>query len=236
MSSAHSSGVPRRFIGVRSRPISTKCGGYCSVPLDLMMPGATAFTWRLCWAHSTASVLVMFSTPARAAPVWTMPGKPRAMLAMMFTIRPFFWGIMHLVATAWVTKKVPFRLFLMTASQPRVVTCSAVVGNCPPALFTSTEMGPSSPATASTSAATCSGSRMSHVLPRATMLRAASSFTAPSRRSCLRPQMATLAPSSPSVCAVARPMPLPPPVMSATCPSKSPGLKMLAMTRASLAF
>ena len=44
----------------------------------------------------------MFSTPARAAPVCTIPGKPRAMLAMMLTMRPRRCGIMWRVATAWV--------------------------------------------------------------------------------------------------------------------------------------
>ena len=92
MSCATSPAVPTRFIGVFLRLASMSSGGYWSVPLVRMMPGATALTWMLCCAHSTASVFVMFSTPARAAPVWTMPGKPRATLAMTFTIAPALRG------------------------------------------------------------------------------------------------------------------------------------------------
>ncbi len=49
-----------------------------------------------------------------------------------------------------------------------------------------------------------------------------SSATAGSSFSALRPQIATLAPSSASSRAVASPMPLPPPVMSPTWLEKSP--------------
>ena len=41
-----------------------------------MTPGAIALTRMPCIAHSTASVFVMLSTPARAAPVCTIPGNP----------------------------------------------------------------------------------------------------------------------------------------------------------------
>ena len=44
----------------------------------------------------------MFSTPARAAPVWTIPGKPRAIWAMTFTMRPRRRGIIDAVATSRV--------------------------------------------------------------------------------------------------------------------------------------
>ena len=43
--------------------------------------------------------------------------------------------------------------------------------------------------------------------------------------SCLRPQMATCAPSAAISCAVQRPMPLPPPVTTTVRPLKSPGVK-----------
>ena len=66
------------------------------------MPGAIELTPMPCCAHSTASVLVMFSTPARAAPVCTIPGKPRATLAMMFTMRPRRCGIIDATATSRV--------------------------------------------------------------------------------------------------------------------------------------
>ena len=44
---------------------------------EMITPGATALTRMPNCDHSTASDIVMFSTPARAAPVCTMPGKPR---------------------------------------------------------------------------------------------------------------------------------------------------------------
>jgi hypothetical protein len=67
-----------------------------------MTPGAMAFTARPCAAHSTARVFVRFSTPARAAPVCAMPGKPRATFAMMFTTRPRRAGIIEVTATSRV--------------------------------------------------------------------------------------------------------------------------------------
>ena len=72
------------------------------MPDDWMMPGATALTRTSNCAHSTASDLVMFSTPARAAPVCAMPGKPRAMLAMTLTMLPARCGIIARVATSRV--------------------------------------------------------------------------------------------------------------------------------------
>src|SRR3569623_16674 len=77
LDAATSSTVPARFKGVSAMPRSSSCGGYCFVPAELLIPGATAFTRIPNCAHSTASVIVMFSTPARAAPVCTIPGNPR---------------------------------------------------------------------------------------------------------------------------------------------------------------
>ena len=77
---ATSAGVPRRFIGVFRRLSSTSSGGYCSVPVDRMIPGAIALTWMLCCAHSTARVFAhALLDPCARNPVWTIPGKPRAM-------------------------------------------------------------------------------------------------------------------------------------------------------------
>ena len=69
--------LPRRFIGVFLRLISMSSGGYRSVPDVRMIPGAIALTWMLCCAHSIAERLRHVLDAARAAPVWTMPGKPR---------------------------------------------------------------------------------------------------------------------------------------------------------------
>ncbi len=118
------------------------------------MPGATALTRMSNGAHSMASVWVRFSTPARAAPVCAMPGKPRAALAVTLTIAPERCGIMARVATSRVMKKVPFRLLRITASQPRGEMCIAGEGNWPPALLTSRSMRPKRSSTLSTRRAT----------------------------------------------------------------------------------
>ncbi len=66
-----------------------------------MVPGATALTRMLCSAHSCPRVLVRFSTPARAAPVWAIPGNPRITLAVMLMMVPFFCGIKKVLAMCW---------------------------------------------------------------------------------------------------------------------------------------
>ena len=82
-------------------------------------------------------------------------------------------------------------------------------------------MAPKRSSTPPTNAATASGSRMSHgsamISPSA-----ASSRTVGSRCSGLRLPMATRAPSCKSSTAVARPMPVPPPVTMAVRPFMRP--------------
>ncbi len=84
-------------------------------------------------------------------------------------------------------------------------------------------MRPKRAITASTKAVTCSGWRMSQTSAKTSRPAALSSATAASRRSRLRPQMATRAPRAPSSRTVARPMPEPPPVTMATSPANRPG-------------
>ena len=52
----------------------------------MMMPGATALTRTPSGPHSTASVLVMLMTPARAAEVCAISGNPFQTSATMLTI------------------------------------------------------------------------------------------------------------------------------------------------------
>ena len=61
-------------------------GGYWSMPLEAIQPGATAFTRT--GPHSSAAVSVKLSMPARAAPEWPMPGMPIQMSAMVLTMAP----------------------------------------------------------------------------------------------------------------------------------------------------
>ncbi|MEZ4308678.1 MAG: hypothetical protein R3F14_11590 [Polyangiaceae bacterium] len=46
-----------------------------------------------------------FSTPAQAAPVWLMPGKPRATIAVTLTMKPPVGGIIARVATSRVSEE-----------------------------------------------------------------------------------------------------------------------------------
>jgi hypothetical protein len=201
---------------------SRSSGGYCFVPLVTITPGAIALT-RMPWsAHSTASVFVMLSTPARAAPVCTMPGNPRMICAMTLTIRPRFCGIIALLATAWVMPHVPIRLLRITAAKPFGESASAVVGNCPPALLMRTSMRPKRSSTESTYAVIASGSRMSQGAPNASMPLAPSSATAFFKGSRRLPQIATLAPKRPISVAETRPIPVPPPVIKTTSSKNSP--------------
>ena len=89
-------------------------------------------------------------------------------------------------------------------------------------------MRPKRSRVARTNISTCSASRMSHGAPKrhsSDKLAPRSVVSAASILSGLRPQIATLAPSSPSSRATSRPMPLPPPVTMATCPWNRPGAK-----------
>jgi hypothetical protein len=166
---------------------------------------------------------VRLSTPARAAPVWAMPGKPRATLAMTLMIFPRRCGIIARLATALVTLKVPRRLLRTTASKPFGEMSFAGDGNCPPALLTSTSMRPKRSTTDFTKASMASGWRMSTEPAMAWWPFAARASAARVTGSTRRPQRATAAPREVSSAAMARPMPVPPPVTSATRPAKSPG-------------
>ncbi len=112
------------------------------------------------------------------------------------------------------------------------VISSAAAVNCPPALLTSTSTAPKRSSVASTKARTWSGSRTSQ---------GNAMHSAPSRSSCARtsasgsgrrPQIATLAPESAKATAVARPIPVPPPVIRATLPRFASGARTPLIRRA----
>ena len=60
----------------------------------------------------------MFSTAARAAPVWTIPGKPMWGETVMLTTLPSPCGMNALVAAAWVICHVPWTFRSMTVRNP----------------------------------------------------------------------------------------------------------------------
>jgi hypothetical protein len=82
---------------------------------------------------------VKLTMPARAAPLWPMPGIEPHMSATMLTMAPPRRA-MHWVKHSRATRKPPVRLVLTTASQPLALMASSGVMNCPPALLTSASM------------------------------------------------------------------------------------------------
>ena len=81
-------------------------------------PTAIAQSLMLKRDHSIESVLIMFSTAARAAPEWTMPGIPLWGESVMLTTFPRSWGMKALVATAWVMCQVPWTFSSITVRKP----------------------------------------------------------------------------------------------------------------------
>src|SRR5687768_1358163 len=194
-------------------------------------PGAIAVSLMPKRAHSIDRTRVRFSTAARAADEWAMPGRPWCGESVTFTILPPSAGIIAFVATAWVISQVPIRFRRTTVSKPFDVMSSAGVMYWPPALLTRTSILPWRSSTSSTSAFTWSSSRMSQGYPCAVVSQAS---TVSSSGSCLRPATTTVAPSALSSSAVARPRPEPPPVTTATCPSSRFGANIREGTRGRL--
>ena len=68
--------------------------------------------------HSIASVRIMFSTAARAAPEWTIPGIPLWGERVTLSTLPPPCGMKALVAAAWVISQVPWTLRSITVRKP----------------------------------------------------------------------------------------------------------------------
>ena len=121
-------------------------------------------------------------------------------------------------------KKAPLRLMSITRSHSAtgMATTGAIVPV--PADATQCWRPPVMAEAAATAAATSSSLATSHAIPRTSVpagASALSSATAASRRSWLRPAMVTDAPSRNRWRAAARPIPLPPPVISAAVPAST---------------
>src|SRR5512133_1782678 len=119
-------------------------------------------------------------------------------------------------------RKLPSRTIEVTAFHPFGDRSSAFTTKFPAALFTRQSMRPNVSTAALISASTCSGSRTSvgsaSAVPPAPSIIAAVSASGSARR----PATTTAAPRRENSSAIARPMPLPPPVTTATCPSNVP--------------
>jgi hypothetical protein len=123
-------------------------------------------------------------------------------------------------------KNVPSRTVVVTARQAFGLISSARTGKLPAALFTRTPIAPAACSTPSKAWATAAGSRTSHSIP---MPRPPASLTATmpsSRCSGLRLVTATVAPNRPNSAAIARPIPVPPPVITTTVSSNVRGGSM----------
>ncbi len=112
-------------------------------------------------AHSTASVRIMFSTAARAAPEWTIAGIPLWGERVTLITLPPPPGMKALVAAAWVISQVPLTLRSITVRNPFGEIDSAGARNWPPALLTSRSRRPWRSSRPSKKRSTGSSSRMS---------------------------------------------------------------------------
>ena len=123
---------------------------------------------------------------------------------------------------AWAHRKLPSSTIEVTALQPFGDRSSAFTTKFPAALLTRQSIRPKVSTAACISASTCSGSRTSvgsaSAVPPEPSISAAVSASGSARR----PATTTAAPSRENSSAMARPMPLPPPVTTATCPSNVP--------------
>ena len=128
-------------------------------------------------------------------------------------------------ATRCVHSRTWRRLLRYRASQPFSLVSSSGEANTPPALLTRMRTGPNSSTVCASAASTCSASRTSVTMPSAPSDTAASA-----QLSWLRSQIATEAPNAARPAAIPRPMPLPPPVTTATCPVSRMSEGLIAMT------
>src|SRR2546421_69502 len=116
----------------------------------------------------------------------------------------------------------PFRFVESTVSQPSSVISSTVSGTAKPELLTSTSSEPKRSTACRTKPSHCSRTRTSKAYVKTRSAPAAEFNSSAVRLSTgsLREAMTTRAPACDSAPANARPMPVPPPVTSATCSVK----------------
>ena len=145
----------------------------------------------------------------------------------MKTTSPSRRGIIERVATVRVMLHTASTERRWTARQPLSEISSAGAVNWPPALLTSTSTWPKRSIAASTTRSGSPGSRTSAATARQAAPLASISARALSSGSSRRPARTTHAPLRASSSAVARPIPVPPPVTSATRPALASGRRGL---------
>lgn len=144
---------------------------------------------------------------------------------------PDRWGIIARRATSRVKVQVASTARRCTARQPFGLMSSAGAVNCPPALLTSTSILPKASSVRSTTSVICCSSRMSAGTARQVAPVASTALRVSSSGSGRRPQSTMSAPPAARSSAVARPMPVPPPVISATLPACTSGRSTVAAGR-----
>jgi hypothetical protein len=115
----------------------------------------------------------------------------------------------------------PIRSISITVLKPFADSSSARTRTFPAAPQTSTSIGPSSARLRAKAVSSALTSRTSAATAQTRAPSARSSTAAASSFCCVRPQMATLAPSAPKFFAMPRLMPLPPPVTKTVLPLKA---------------
>src|SRR5579862_1595399 len=140
----------------------------------------------------------------------------------MLRMTPSRPSAMQRRASSVLHTKVPSSTIPVTARQPLKLRSSAGTGKLPAALLTSTSTGPRREVVTSNARATASGSRMSHATPIALPPAPSTARTPAARCSSSRLAIASAAPRRANSTAIARPSPVPPPVMSTTLPRKVP--------------
>ncbi len=192
---------------------------YCSMPSVWISPAATQIARTPKRDHSFDSDAAIVSRAERAIEECAIIGIPRRGLNPRKNTTPRRRGIIQRVATSCVRCQGASTFSRCTARSPLSSIASAGAANWPPALFTRMSTAPKRSSTASRNTATCAGSRTSQGIASTFRPSASSSARTCSSGSGRRPQIATLAPVRASSRAVARPMPVPPPVTIATAPA-----------------
>src|SRR5271165_1558336 len=98
-----------------------------------MKVGATALTVIACFAHSSASVLVIMLRPPLLAQYTAASGRPTSPpCELMLTMRPPRPAAAIERATAWLMKNAPRRLTAIISSQSASVTSKGGPGKAEP--------------------------------------------------------------------------------------------------------
>src|SRR3954447_18930734 len=232
---AISSGSAARCWGVSPIQRDANSGRSIGVMSVRTYPGATALTRTPSGAHSAASDLVRWCTPALDAlyagchcgrltispdiePTLTITPAPRATIP---------------APKIWQQFQTPVRLTSMTSRHWASVTSSAGRWMQVPALLTRTSTGPSSCVIRSFTSARTARSVTSAVNAAAVTPLAASSSSTRALAESSRATTATAAPASPRAWVNARPRPRLPPVTTATRPGTAKASRTLTSDRRS---